>query len=128
MSRYGKGARSERELISLLSKYGYFVVRAAGSGTSFSSPDVLALKREKKYAIECKAWNKNRVALDIEKLKFLKEWEDNTGIKSIIAWKLPYEGWRFVHVNDMERNEKSYSITRKRIREIGKNIKSLEEI
>lgn len=126
MTTYQKGARSERELIKIFSEAGFSVIRAAGSGVSQTSPpDILVLKGDLRYAIECKAWNKNRIAIPPEKYIALLEWEKNTNIKTLIGWKLPYKGWKFVSLNELEKNANSYSITMKKIEEVGKEIKSL---
>ncbi|MGB9614645.1 MAG: Holliday junction resolvase Hjc [Fervidobacterium sp.] len=122
MYRYKKGARNERELIHLFEEKGYSVVRSAGSGVNAVSPDILVFKRGKQYAIECKAWNSDRIAIDHEKYESLLRWEENTGITTLIAWKMPYEGWYFAYLPEMERNEKSYSITKKRMNEINRRI------
>ena len=126
MKRYSKGARSERELINFFSEQGFSVIRAAGSGVSATSPpDILVFKREKQYALECKAWNKNRIAIEHDKFEALKEWESNTGITTMIAWKISFKGWRFVYLDEMEENPKSYSITMKKILEIDRKIEEL---
>lgn len=128
MSRYNKGARSERELLRLFSDVGFSVIRAAGSGVNpISPPDILVLKGEKRYALECKAWNKNRLAIDHEKYVALRRWEENTGIPTMVAWKIPYKGWLFIPIAEMERNPASYSITLNRAYEIGKKIEALIE-
>jgi len=125
MYRYGKGARNERELIHLFEEKGYSVVRSAGSGVNAVSPDILVFRRGKQYAIECKAWDSDRVAIDHEKYNALLSWEENTGITTLLAWKMPYEGWYFAYLSELEKNEKSYSITKKRMTEINRRFDEL---
>jgi len=125
MYRYKKGARNERELIHLFEERGYSVVRSAGSGVNAVSPDILVFRRGKQYAIECKAWDSDRVAIDHEKYNALLSWEENTGITTLLAWKMPYEGWYFAYLSELEKNEKSYSITKKRMTEINRRFDEL---
>jgi Holliday junction resolvase len=125
MYRYGKGARNERELIHLFEEKGYSVVRSAGSGVNAVSPDILVFRRGKQYAIECKAWDSDRVAIDHEKYNALLSWEENTGITTLLAWKMPYEGWYFAYLSELEKNEKSYSITKKRMTGINRRFDEL---
>ena len=126
MHRYGKGARSERELIQIFSQGGFSVIRAAGSGVNSLSPDILVFRRGRQYALECKAWNNGRVAIEPDKYEALRRWEDNTGITTMIAWKMPYEGWYFIYLNELEKNERSYSITKRRAREINRKLDALK--
>lgn len=126
MSRYNKGARGERELIRIFSDAGFSVIRAAGSGVSSTSPpDILVFKQDRRFAMECKAWNRNRIAIEHDKYEALKGWQDNTGIVTMIAWKIPYKGWKFVPITELEQNPASYSITLKRTEEIGKTLENL---
>ena len=126
MTRYQKGARSERELIGILSNAGFSVIRAAGSGVSQTSPpDILAFKKNIRYAFECKAWDKNRIAISHEKFEALKKWEENTDIITMIAWKIPYRGWLFARLDELELNAQSYSITRKEIENKNRTLENI---
>jgi len=125
MQRYQKGARGERELIHIFDSSGFSVIRAAGSGVNALSPDILAFRRGKQYALECKAWDSGRVAIAPEKFEAMLKWEENTGITTLLAWKMPYRGWYFAYLGELERNERSYSITKKRMLEIGRTLDEL---
>jgi len=125
MYTYRKGARNERELIHLFEDEGYSIVRAAGSGVNSVSPDILVFKKGKQYAIECKAWNSDRIAIDHEKFAALNRWEENTGITTMIAWKMPYGGWFFAYLPELDVNEKSYSITKKKMAGINRRMEEL---
>jgi len=127
MHRYGKGARSERELIQIFSQNGYSVIRAAGSGVNGLSPDILVFRRGRQYALECKAWNGGRIAIEPEKYEALKQWQENTGITTMIAWKVPYDNWYFLYLEELERNERSYSITKKRALEINRTLEEIKK-
>ena len=56
---YRKGFRVERELAELFSRYGFSVVRAAGSG--YFTPDILVFKKSKQFAFEVKAHEKEKL-------------------------------------------------------------------
>jgi len=109
--RYAKGARGERELIALFSEKGFSVIRAAGSGVNSLSPDMLVFRKGVQYAFECKAWDSGSLAIQKEKFKALKEWEENTGITTFIAWRISRVGWKFIYLSELEENPKSYTVT-----------------
>lgn len=113
MRTYSKGARTERELLALLQGHRYSVMRAAGSGVSSVAPDIIAIKEGDGLAFECKAWEKSNVAIEIEKIEMLMEWERNTHMHTFIAWRMNGEGWFFIKLNEMSKAEKNYVITRK---------------
>lgn len=123
-ARYTKGARSERELIEILTKYGYLAVRAAGSGINGECPDIIALRNGQQFAIECKAWDKGRIAIDHSKYAVLKSWEQQ-GAKTLVAWKLPYKGWRLIELAEFEKNPNSFSITKNEAMKRGKDLSFL---
>jgi Holliday junction resolvase len=125
MTQYAKGARSERELIRLLIEKGFSVVRAAGSGVAGECPDILAFRRGIQYAFECKAWGGERVALDNPHFDALRRWEENTGITTMLAWRMDKLGWCFMYLNELEKNPKSWSATKKRALEIGRKIEAI---
>ncbi|MCX8197841.1 MAG: Holliday junction resolvase Hjc [Candidatus Micrarchaeota archaeon] len=111
LGTYRKGARAERELVHFFSKNGFAVIRAAGSGVNSISPDLLAFRQARQYAIECKAWDSGRLSFGKEKVEKMKEWEDATGITYLIGWRLPRQGWLFFPPHVLEEQEKSFSIS-----------------
>jgi Holliday junction resolvase len=120
--RYIKGARSERELINTLYEKEYSVMRSAGSGVNSLSPDIIAFKSGKGFAFECKAWNKDRLAIEPDKFEVLKKWESNTGMDTMIAWRMNGKGWFFIRLDEMKKTPKSYSVTKKSALEINRRI------
>ncbi len=122
---YAKGARTERELISMFSERGFSVIRAAGSGVNSLSPDLLVFRKGAQYAFECKAWESG--SLGIEKSKFLAllEWERNTGITTMIAWRVNRTGWRFMHLPELEEQERNYTVTLKKALAINRRFEDL---
>jgi Holliday junction resolvase len=126
MTRYQKGAGAERELIHIFSEKGYSVIRAAGSGVSQTSPpDIIVMKKGRQFALECKAWNSGRIAIPHDKYQALKRWEENTGITTMMAWKIPYKGWKFVYLQQLEENPRSFSITLTKAEAMGKSIEEM---
>lgn len=123
--RYSKGARSERELLNFLYSKSYSVVRSAGSGVNSISPDIVAIRQGKGMAFECKAWDRGSLAIEPEKYDALSEWERNSGMGTFIAWRMSNRGWFFIKLNEMNRNEKSYSVTMKKTLEIGRTLEAL---
>ncbi len=109
---YAKGSRAERELIRMFEEAGYSVIRAAGSGFFSRCPDLLVFKRGKQYGFESKFWNKNTLSLKKSQVEGLFRWEENTGITTMIAWKINRIGWRFIPIHLLKENPKSYTISK----------------
>jgi len=124
MNRYVKGARGERELLAKFAELGYSVMRSAGSGVNSISPDIIAIKSGKGFAFECKAWETS-VAIEPEKYNVLKDWENNTGLKTFIAWRMNGKGWFFIPIGKLRQTEKSYRISKKEAFEQGMNIEQI---
>jgi Holliday junction resolvase len=122
LTRYTKGARSERELLSMLHDNGYSVVRSAGSGVNSISPDLIAIKKGRGLAFECKAWDSTSLSIEPEKYRSLEEWRDNAGMDTYIAWRMNGGGWFFMRLNEMTRTEKNYTITMKMAKKINRKI------
>lgn len=128
MQRYSKGARAERELLNFLAGIGFSVIRAAGSGVnSVSPPDLVAVKKGKGLAFECKAWDNTSLAIDHEKFAALKNWMDNTGMETYMAWRMNGSGWFFIRLDEMSRTEKNYTVTKKIALGINRNLKQMFE-
>ena len=126
MAHYAKGANAERELIHLLYDRGFAVVRVAGSGkTSLPCPDIVALAPKVKLAFECKAWDKGSLSLAKPKIAEMRTWEENTGMTTMIAWRLSREGWYFIYLDELGEQAKSFTVTAKRAREINRRVEAL---
>lgn len=98
---YTKGARAERELCKELTKHGFGVIRAAGSGGNISTPDLVAIKKGRVLAFECKAW-KTTPRLKPEEYKDFLEWCEKTGALGFLAWK--NKEWKFLSIKDIPKN------------------------
>jgi len=122
---YAKGSRYERELIEEFKRRGYSVIRAAGSGVGTPSPDILLFRKGRSYGFECKAWDRTSLGLEKEKIRELRAWEENTGITTMIAWRVSREGWYFIYLNELEERKKTYTITLEKARRIGRDLEHL---
>ena len=96
--RYIKGAQAERDLSKRLKEFGFAVIRAAGSGGSISAPDIVAIKKGRVLAFECKAW-KTTPRLNKEQYENLKNWCQKAGAMGFMAWK--NREWKFLRVKDI---------------------------
>ena len=104
VKKYAKGYRGERELVYLLSKLGFMVIRTPRSGRiSLASPDIIAAKRGKLVVIECKSRNE-AFSVDGDQLVELEQWQNRAGALPYIAWKLPRREWIFLHLSDVRKN------------------------
>ena len=122
---YVKGAAAERELIQFFSGRGFAVIRAAGSGVNSLSPDILAFKAGRQYAIECKAWDAGSLSFEKEKVAHMKEWEEVTGITYFIGWRVSRQGWFLFPVHMLEEKGKTYTITLARAKLAGRKPEEL---
>lgn len=108
---YAKGSRAERELIHFFIEHGFEVIRAAGSGVNSLSPDLLAFKHGRQYAIECKAWDSGSLSFEKSKVAQMKKWEEVTGITYYVGWRVSREGWFLFPVHLLEEQGKTFTIT-----------------
>ena len=122
---YKKGARAERELIHFFSENGFEVIRAAGSGVNSLSPDLLAFKKGRQYAIECKAWESGSLSFEKEKVAGMLRWEEVTGITYYIGWRVNREGWFIFPVHLLEEQAKTFTITLARAKLAGRKPEEL---
>ena len=111
----------------MLHNNGYSVVRSAGSGVNSISPDLVAIRAGKGLAFECKAWKSTSVSIDPEKYQFLVQWQQNTNMKTFVAWRINGEGWFFVKLEELFRTEKNYTITMKNAKRINRGIEEIME-
>ncbi len=123
LTRYQKGSAAERELISLLYAKGFSVLRAAGSGkSSFPAPDIVALNREKKLAIECKAWDSDYLSIPLAQMEEQIGWSERAGAEMVVAWKMPREGFFFLSPNHFVKTAKSYAISKENAKKNGSKL------
>ena len=122
---YVKGARAERELIHYFTLKGFAVMRAAGSGVNSLSPDLLAFKAGRQYAIECKAWDSGSLSFPKERVAQMNAWAETTGITYLIGWRVSRDGWYFLPLHSLEEQGKNFTITLSKARLIGQKLEEL---
>ncbi len=106
---YIKGARFERQLKEMLRLAGFWVIRSSKSGVDGLAPDLMALGRTKRFALECKAW-KAGLHFPKPKVEIMKQFENTTNIPFYIAWKQPRQEWRFYPLNALKETPRGYSL------------------
>lgn len=109
MSKKGKGTRGENELLHILYKRGHAVVRAAGSGSNrIESPDLIAGKKGRIYAIEVKTRTESRCYLSHDEVKALHKFATmfGNGCVPYVIVKFKKFGWRvFGWMHKREKNQ-----------------------
>jgi Holliday junction resolvase len=120
MGNKRKGSNAERELLLSLYNKKYAVSRVAGSGSSpLPTPDIIALKNKKAYAIECKTKKGKYLNIKKTQIEELKIWEKLSSFKSYVAWRIAKNKWYFVHISKLKETKKAYSIKKEEIIEKG---------
>ena len=99
-------------------------MRAAGSGVNSLSPDIIAIKEDKLYAFECKAWNSN-LLIEPERFESLKQWEKNTRMQVFIAWRINNKGWFFIKLEELSKNGRNYTLTKNQVFAINRKFESV---
>lgn len=113
---YLRGARFERQLKQILVDKGFCVVRSSKSGVDGVSPDLIVLGSTKKFALECKAWERaSSLHFDKEKMEIMRQWEQRAAIPFYIAWKRNREGWRFFPLALLKETERGFSLSEKEL-------------
>ncbi len=125
MTRYSKGARSERELLNDMHSRGYSVMRSAGSGINTLSPDIIALRNGRGIAFECKAWDRDSLSIENSRFQGLLDWQSNTGMDTFVAWRMNGSGWLFIRLEEMKRNPKTRTISKKSAIGIDRRLESI---
>lgn len=97
-----KGDRRERELVNILDKNGFAVLRAPASGGSTKRhlPDILAGNAKDFYAIEAKSRSSNRLYISGRQIEGLLFFAINFGAKPRIGVRFDEEKWYFTHPNN----------------------------
>ncbi len=104
--RYRRGASAERELIKMLEKAGFAVVRSAGS----HRVDLVAGNGRDYLCIEVKSTRSERLYLPKEDVERLVSFAERFGGRPILAVKFVNIGWRFYLPNNLKSSGKSYRL------------------
>jgi len=93
--KYQKGARAERELVSILQGFGFLALRTPRSGGRTQPlPDVIAMKKGNIFFFECKNFS-GRISLKKEQIENLVKNAERAGAFPLIAIKTK-EGFKFL--------------------------------
>ena len=114
MSRKSKGINAERELIHLFWQRGWACVRVAGSGASrYPTPDIVAGRRSRSLAIECKSSRGLYQYLDDEEILQLKTFSELFGAEPWIGVRFNTLPWKFFRIQNLARTKGNFVVTRK---------------
>lgn len=103
MTQYDKGTSFERDVVKNFNKMGWIAIRAAGSGIGNEIvPDVIAIKRGRIIAFQCKSTNKTKINITKAKEKMMKFYEV-TSAEPYIAIKFLRKEPRFFDVRKTEK-------------------------
>ncbi|WP_297475634.1 Holliday junction resolvase Hjc [Thermococcus sp.] len=104
--RYRTGASAERELIKMLEKAGFAVVRSAGS----KKVDIVAGNGRLYLCIEVKSTHDDRLYFSEEDYEKLTSFAERFGGKAVIAVKFINRGWRFFYPENLMKGGKNYKL------------------
>lgn len=109
MTSKGKGSRTERELVHLFNNTEIWsAIRVAGSGlTSDPNPDVLAGKKGRCLAIECKSIKGTSKYLYPEDIEQIVDFAKRFGAEPWLAIRFNIKGWYFLKPHHLEKTKGS---------------------
>lgn len=118
-----RGYRAERELVEILWRHGFAVMRAPASGAKIKVadyPDVVAIRAGRVAVFEVKARrSKGAIYVSKEQVRKLKEFARRAGGRAYIAIRIPNKGWRFIPVEELEETAKNYKVSKEAIERAG---------
>jgi len=103
---YRKGASAERELARMLEKYGYAVLRSAGS----HRVDLVAGNGRDYLCIEVKSTRSKRLYISSEDVEKLVSFAERFGGKPLLAVKFVNVGWRFFDAKTLKSSGRTYRV------------------
>ena len=126
MSTKSKGTNAERELIHNFWANGFAAIRSAGSGSmKYPSPDILAAKKNRILAIECKITKKENKYFEKKEIVDLLKFSKMFGAEPLIAVKFKGFDWFFLRVGNLKETEKSFMINVNLAKEKGKSFENI---
>lgn len=112
MGNKEKGANAERELYQMFIENNFRAVRVAGSGVMENADcDLIAGKKGKKYAIECKSSKKSSKYITKKQIEEFLIFSEIFGLKPVIAVRFNREGWFFLKPGNLEDSGKNFSVS-----------------
>jgi len=119
MQTYRKGSRVEREVLDYFVRQGFCAIRAAGSGVSSESPDIMAFKRGRQYVFEVKAHEGMNLSVKKEQIILLKQWEEVAQMTAYVVWKRRNCQPLFIPLGAMKQCEASFTISLEKAESMG---------
>lgn len=111
MSAKSKGINGEREIVRTFWEQGWAAMRCAGSGSShYPSPDVIAGKLGRRFAIECKVTSDNIKYFTKDEINQLIYFAEHFGAEPLVAIKFPKKKWNFFIIDDLKETENNFAI------------------
>jgi len=115
-----RGYRAERELVHILWRLGFAVMRAPASGARIRKaeyPDVVAIMKGRVAVFEVKSRAEpSGLYIEPEQIKKLLDFAERAGGIPYIAVKIPHKEWKFVKVVRKEDGEgKTYKVSKEDI-------------
>lgn len=111
MNKKAKGSNAERDLIHKFNENDWVAIRSAGSGSqNYPAPDILAGNNLRRIALECKATADLKKYLTKKEVDELVFFANKFGAEAWIGVKFDRMDWMFINIEDMDKNDKSYSI------------------
>ena len=121
MGNKQKGAKTERELLKMLSQNNFRAARVAGSGIADESPcDLIVGNRKKKYCIECKSSKSKKKYLSKEQIEDFLIFSEMIGMKPLIAIRFNHEGWFFLDPKYIEKTKTALAISLNLVKKKGR--------
>ena len=111
-----RGFQAERDLVKLLWKLGFAVIRAPASGSKVKRaiyPDVVAIRKGKVLVFEVKRRSElSTIYVPKEQVEKLKVFSERAGGEAFIAIKIPGRDWIFIELKDMEELDNKFRINK----------------
>jgi len=111
-----RGFQAERDLVKLLWRLGFAVIRAPASGSKIKRavyPDVVAIHKGKVLVFEVKRRSElSTIYIPKEQVEKLKIFSERAGGEAFIAIKVPGRDWIFIELRDIEELNDKFRISK----------------
>jgi len=130
LSNKSRGCNYERQLVDLLHDAGFAAVRVAGSGAMpLPCPDIVACRRGRILAIECKTTRKNQVYISHDQMDDLNQYSRVAGARPFVAVRFPHQQWSFFPPSAIPKTNGSvYVVSRQLVATSGLTLADLDAL